>query len=347
MNNAPQNPASNQLGPGLNEAQVLGAVEKSGYPLQSIVGGILDSSFNVQHEWCYVDRDSKELRAIEVHARRILYDWGSGPQPRVRPQLDLLVECKQSQLPYIFFLSGQSQAWLDHPEVAGLRDDTIQISSDDDLSTYTLRVISALDLGGDSFQREPPYSNSFSKCVRKGTEVELSGTEAYSGLVLPLIKGLHHLRVAEQPVQTAFYFDAHLVIALGVLDAPMIAVSFENGTTALTLIPWVRVLRHEYLEDAEKWERDHLWAIDVVHKDFLTTYLHTHVLPFAQRYSERVLRHPTELATGKGFVPGMGKDTWGSIEDRLSPRPTSARVSRTKLFFRELIRVVTHRQLEP
>jgi hypothetical protein len=242
MNNAPQNPASNQLGPGLNEAQVLGAVEKSGYPLQTIVGGILDSSFDVQQEWCYVDRDSKELRAIDIHARRMLYDWRSGPQPRIRPQLDLLIECKQSQLPYVFFISGNSRVPFGHPEVVGLHDDTIEIATDDDLSTWTYGVISALDLDSDSFQKEPPYSNSFSKCVRKGTEIELSGTEAYSGLVLPLIKGLHHLRTAEQPVQTAVYFDAHLALALGVLDAPMIAVSVENETTALRLIPWVRVL---------------------------------------------------------------------------------------------------------
>jgi hypothetical protein len=175
----------------------------------------------------------------------------------------------------------------------------------------------------------------------------LSGTEAYSGLVLPLIKGIHHLRIAEQPVETAWYFDAHLVLALGVLDAPMIAVSIENGITVLTLIPWVRVLRHEYLEDAEQWERDHLWAVDVVHKDFLTTYLQAHVLPFAQRFSERVLRHTTELATGKGFVSGMGKDCWSPIEGRLRPRPTIAPVNRTTLFFKNLIRLVTRRKPEP
>jgi hypothetical protein len=72
---------SNQLGAGLNEPQVLAAVEKSGYPLQTIVGDILRSDFDVQQEWCYVDRDSKELRAIDIHARRRLHDWESGPQP--------------------------------------------------------------------------------------------------------------------------------------------------------------------------------------------------------------------------------------------------------------------------
>jgi hypothetical protein len=346
MNNSSDNPPSNQLGPGLNEAQVLGAVERSGYPLQTVVASVLGSSFGVKQEWCYIDRDSKELRAIDMHARRLLHDWGNGPQPRIRPHLDLLVECKQSQLPYMFFLSGSTPVLLDHPAIAGLAEDKIEIVSDDDISTWTYGVINALDLHKDSFQQAPPYSDSFSKCVRKGAEIELSGTEAYSGLVLPLIKALHHFRIAEQPVETAWYFDAHLTLALGVLDAPMIGVSVENGTTALTLTPWVRVVRHEYLEQAEKWDRDHLWAIDVVHKDFLTTYIHDHALPFAERFSDRALKHITELATRKGFVPGMGRDSWGAIENRLKPRPTTAGLNRTKLIFGNVIRLVTRRKTD-
>ena len=241
MNSAQQNPAANQLGAGVTEDQVRGAVERSGYPLQTIVAEILKSKFHVQQEWCYVDRDSKELRAIDLHARRMLHDWGTGPQPRVRPHLDLLVECKQSQLPYVFFLSDGKPASLDSPEIVGLRHLNIEIATDDDLSTHSWSLISALDLNMDDFQKMPPYSSTFSKCVRKGAEIELSGTEAYTGLVLPLIKALHHFRVAKHPVQTAWYFDAHMVITLAVLDAPMVAVSFENQTTTLTLTPWVRV----------------------------------------------------------------------------------------------------------
>ena len=346
MNSAQQNPAGNQLKTGVTEDQVRVAVEGSGYPLQTIVADILKSNFYVQQEWCYVDRDSKELRAIDLHARRMLHEWGAGPQPRVRPHLDLLVECKQSQLPYIFFLSNSNPASLDSPEIVGLNHRDIEIATDDDLSTYSFSHISAFDLNLDEFQRVPPYSSTFSKCVRKGAEIELSGTEAYAGLVLPLIKALHHFRLAKHPVQTAWYFDARMVIALAVLDVPMIAASFENQTTTLTLTPWVRVLRHEYVEEAEQWERDRVWTVDVVHKEFLTTYLESHALPFAQRFSDRVLKHPTELATGKGFVPGMGKDPWSPVEGKLSRRPPTARVGRAKLFFQNLAALLSSRKSE-
>lgn len=346
MNSTQQNPAANQLGAGVTEDQVRGAVDKSGYPLQTTVADILKSRFYVQQEWCYVDRHSKELRAIDLHARQMLHHWGTGPQPRVRPHLDLLVECKQSQLPYIFFLSNSNPVSLDSPEIVGLNNQNIEIATDDDLSTYSWSHISALDLDTDDFQKAPPYSSTFSKCVRKGAEVELSGTEAYTGLVLPLIKALHHFRIAKHPADTAWYFDARMVITLAVLDAPMIAASFENQTTTLTLTPWVRVLRHEYIEEAEQWERDHVWTVDVVHKDFLATYVDAHALPFAQRFSDRALKHATELATGKGFVPGMGKDPWSPVEGRLRRRPPVAPVGRAKLFLRNLAGLLNTRKSE-
>jgi hypothetical protein len=75
MNNSPENPSTNQLGPGLTEDQVLGAVVKSGYPLQTVVGDILRAKladikamFRVQEEWSYIDRDTKELRTIDFGA---------------------------------------------------------------------------------------------------------------------------------------------------------------------------------------------------------------------------------------------------------------------------------------
>jgi hypothetical protein len=200
-----------------------------------------------------------------------------------------------------------------------------------------LREASDLSCGmvfKDDFQKVAGYCNSFSKCVRKGAEIELSGTEAYIGLVLPLIKAVQHLFVSERPPKTAFSFDAHLVLPVAVLDSPMIAASIKAGATILTPVPWMRVLRHEYAEVTERFRSNTMWVIDVVHKDFFPTYLNQHVLPFVERFSQRVLKHPDELATGLGFVSGMGKDDSEEIEGRLEPRPISAHESRTNHFSR-------------
>jgi hypothetical protein len=101
-----ENPPTNQIGPGLSEETVVSAVEESGYPLQVFVSDLLQEKYHVEEEWSYLDRDSDGLRALDMRASMQLYDWKDfKEQPRVRPSLDLLIECKQSELPYVFFES--------------------------------------------------------------------------------------------------------------------------------------------------------------------------------------------------------------------------------------------------
>lgn len=318
--------------------QLRAAVEKSGYPLQTEIGRLLRRSFFTQDEWCYVDRDSGELRTIDIRADVQLYQEGS--QPRVRPQLTLLIECKQSQLPYVFFESTSPEGMFDHPKITGLQNPTIRISSDDDPSTWTFTIIHALDLHKNAFQIAPICCNTFSKAARKGADLELSGTEAYSGLILPLIKALGHLSIAEAPPKTAWYFDAHLAVGIGVLDAPMIVARKQPSGTSLDLAPWVRVLRHEYSADGKLGERDQMWAIDVVHRDYLDEYLTLHLIPFAKDFATTVLAHTTEIATGEAFAAGMGANCLDGIESRLKPARLTAVVKRTKAVGQNLMKAM-------
>src|SRR5512141_1401562 len=101
---AKDNPLSNCLNQGVTEEQVVAAVTKSGYPLQTFVGDLLRSRryvpeepFYVQEEWSYIDPDDRKLRSLDLLAELRLHGWN--PQPRVRPSLSLLIECKQSTLP--------------------------------------------------------------------------------------------------------------------------------------------------------------------------------------------------------------------------------------------------------
>jgi hypothetical protein len=328
MDQSAANPMTNQLGPGVSEDLVRHSVERSGYPLQAVAANLLRKRFWVQEEWCYVDRDSEDLRSIDLRAQVGLHELD--PQPRVRPQLTLIVECKQSQLPYVFFQSKSSYGLLDYPNVFGLPSSSIMIFSDDDPSTWSLSIPTALGLDHHEFVSSPAFCNTFSKCVRKGPELELSGTEVYGGLILPLIKALDHLSKAEAPTDTAWYFDAHLSIAVGVLDAPMVVARLQDGCTKLELVPWVRVVRHEATGEEQQVPRDRLWSVDIVHVDFLPTYLDAHLIPFAEEFSRRVLRHTTEIATGQAFVPKMGMNCWDDIESRMEPRQLVHKFKRTQ-----------------
>lgn len=348
MDQAQNNPAANQLAAGLTEDQLREAIAKSGYPLQTIVSDLLrskvvaeDANFAVQEEWSYVDRDTEELRTIDMLAELRLHDWE--PQPRVRPQLNLIVECKQSTLPFVFFETSRTPWLQGFPAIAGLRTDSIVITSDDDPSSWTYSIPHALDLDEDPFQSALCTCHTLSKCIRKGSDIELSGADSFNTLVLPLVKALQHFVNLQRPVKTAWYFDCHATLAVAVLDAPMVRVGVGPNGPALTAMPWVRVVRHEYDDEAERFARDQLRVIDVVHRAFFDSYLDEHVLPFARRFAERVLRHPTELATGSAFVPGMGAHGCDPIEARMRPSSSKAHVSRAAAIGKNVLRLFSRK----
>ena len=188
----PFNTAENELGAGLEEL-ILEAVRNSGYPLQTTIASSLRMDFSVQEEWSFLDSDTGALRTLDIYATRRLWDFRSEPQPFVKPALDLLIECKQSDLPFIFFVAA-TRPWLrDFPYFAGLAQETIVVSTDDDFSTWSESILSALSLTEHPLVThavEPCMS--ISKCVRKGKEIELSGTDAYQNVVLPLVKALRY-----------------------------------------------------------------------------------------------------------------------------------------------------------
>lgn len=155
------------LGAGITEPDLASAIQHSGYPLQTVIANSLRSSFTVQDEWGYIDRDTKELRTVDIFAQRSLYDI-HGEQPRVRPILNLLIECKQSDLPYVFLLSPNQPSLREFPVIAGLAQDEIKVTTDDSASTWNFSHIDLLGLETHQFFHEPNYCYTLSKCVRKG-----------------------------------------------------------------------------------------------------------------------------------------------------------------------------------
>lgn len=317
MESVENNPVRNVLGPGLTDQLIKTAIEGSGYPLQLVIANELNEKFFLQEEWAFPDSDTQALRTIDILATRALYEI-QDPQLRARPSLSLVIECKQSDLPYVFFLSG-TRPWLnDFPLIGGLKSKHITITSDDDPSTWNFDPISTFDLNNHSFlATEPPICMTLSKCVRKGSDLVLSGSDAYQGLVFPLTKAALHLRDREAPPKTAYYFDCNLIIPLAVVDAPMIGVCLDKDGAKNKLLPWVRVARHQPLNGEHSSERGTVFGVDVVHKDFLSTYIDQHVMPFVNAFAKLALKHHHVLADAKGFVTGMGKDSWINIEPRL------------------------------
>lgn len=334
------NPVANILKNGVNEEQLLEAVRASGYPLQTVVYEKLTNNFQILEEWSFVDSDSQEERAIDLLAKKDLYEYGE-PHPRVRPCLNLIIECKQSDLPYVFFLTKDKPRTYKFPIIAGLASKDIMLTSDDDPSSWAFSVLDALGLTEHPFLRENPvFCNTFSKGARKGSKLELSGSQPYQGLVLPLLKAAAHFEKCEKPPTTAYYFDCHITIPIGVIDGPMIGVRCSEDENNFELLPWVRVSRHQAANDGEKNHLINTSAIDIVHKDFLSEYIDKHLMPFAKEFSELALKHHHVLADGKGFVAGMGDNSWTGIENRLTAKTVKNASKRTHAMFRNILKTL-------
>jgi hypothetical protein len=313
----------NVLPAGVSPEQVETAIVRSGYPLQFIVGNQMSQQYEVQSEWGYRDRTTEEMRAIDLLARRRLYEMEESNARRVRPEIALLIECKRSELPYVFFSEASGRLSGEFPHIAGLPSNDIVIRTDDDQSTWHNRVLDALSLAPfDPFLQDPVTCTTLSKCVRKGgSELVLSGTEAYQSLVLPLRSAVEYFRQSLLPKPTYYYFTASIVIGLVVIDAPLISATLDDsGKLSTQMTQWQRLWRHEPLVDEVGVDIGGATAIDIVHRDFLTTYLSDHLEPFAERFRDRALRNDEVLATGKAFARGMGRDSFSSLESRLQPR---------------------------
>src|SRR5262245_2402013 len=218
----PENPSANNLSSGIDEGAVLSALQRSGYPLQGAVGSFMrDKGFVVQDEWCYRAYDSGELRALDLVATRELHQLGRRPQPRVAPHLTVFVECKRSDMPYVFLSTSPPAYLYDFPYFSGLHKYDIRVRSKG-VSAWT-SVQHGLGLHTLPFFRDSVrFASVFAKCVRKGASLELSGSDAFLSIVMPLMKAMHHHRQVVKPIETCRYFDAHICIALGVIDAPML-----------------------------------------------------------------------------------------------------------------------------
>src|SRR5690606_21024989 len=112
---------------GMEESELGTAIDASGYPLQGAVAKLMRDQFNVTEEWGYIDRDTKEHRSLDLFAGRVLCDANSN-QGNVKPRLAILIECKRSRHPYVFFRSLTRKYIPSFPRIVGVPGGRIQVS---------------------------------------------------------------------------------------------------------------------------------------------------------------------------------------------------------------------------
>src|SRR3954447_26240020 len=155
MKRDPNNPSANELPKGISETSLVAAIEASGYPLQGVVADELArQQFGVEEEWDYIDDDTDERRNIDVFAFRRL----SEPEKRWDNDaaIVLLIECKKSRHPYVFFRRMTPARLAGLPAVAGLRTVTIGESKPRNARYREMSPSEALGLSDLAFRAQGP-----------------------------------------------------------------------------------------------------------------------------------------------------------------------------------------------
>jgi hypothetical protein len=197
------------------------AVRRSGYPLQLRVATQLMPTFSVAEEWAYIDRDAQKARSLDVWAYLSLV---TETKSAYHPELVLLVECKRSDLPFVFFAAAKPRLSADYPGLFGFRRTKFDLLSANQITEVfpgeflALREFPFVSEG-------PPVSRAFARAGRNGKDLdlakdlELSGEVPFRSVVLPLTSAFHHWATMRKvEAERPRYFPS-LTLMVCVLDA--------------------------------------------------------------------------------------------------------------------------------
>jgi hypothetical protein len=263
--------------------------------------GSVRSRVDCQEEWAYIDADSQETRqldgliALDVTSAEYK-PYPDSPRETIRCSLDLLIECKQSELPFLFFMRRANTG--DVPRIVGLPHEWLSIGTDDHPDIHLgMRPYDALGFYSLPLARRPSTAISMTKAQWKsGSVLQLSGEDVFRGIALPLSKAVRYYETMIKPKEPTLYTDVRMVVPVAVVRAPMIGVSMEGGQPSMLATPWVRLVRLDPGNRSSTSGSNQSTSIDVVHIDFVEEYARV-AIEAAMEAERRI----AEFA-----VPGLG-----------------------------------------
>ena len=307
MNESNINPSTNRLPKGINEDELIRSITTSGFPLQGAVANLLKSKFAITEEWSYLDRDSGNLRSLDIFAFQ-----KRSSSDNISPYVAILIECKASIHPYVYFQNSVDRLFP-FPMISGLRPVQIRERNAPNNTYLGCKASSILGLDDTVFGKTPPICSAFTQAIAKGSSVHVSGTDPFNSIVMPLVKAIDH-------AASLYKFKSHsrdtklnptLLLNVCIIDAPLIVVKNPDNSQSVQLEPWVRVLRGE-----AKPERNYIhyeyYVVDVVHRGYMETFFNSHIEEILSIYEKRVCEKSAILRNG-GFVDNLHNWNWNDV----------------------------------
>lgn len=309
MNEEPYGGLKGHLPPGMCEKGFREAVDRSGYPLQTVVAGELaDREFRIEEEWAWDDPEGDTQRSLDILAEGGNGYWHHSEEGRVQVVHSLLIECKQSRNPYLGFAAVSPPMIERHPHVLGLRPEIHVRPEAVRTAATAFPLLHVLGLRQHPYLTEPLVVSSLSRAHPKnGKRVELSGAEPFNSIVRPLTKAAtmfkaHWRSRARFPGKEIV---ARLVFPIAVVDAPLLAVRGRRGRSDITPIDWMRIFaRHPASLEGTNRRGLGFDVVDLVAASYFDAFLEQHLMPFASEFALSLSRIQDCVLSGQAVLPG-------------------------------------------
>ena len=299
MNESTNNPPLNRLQSGVSVEELESAVRLSGYPLQRVAAELLGDSFHVTQEWAFRDRETNEHRSLDLFGFREVRKTA-----RLRLEAALLVECKKSELPFVFFEAAAPRVPSEFPRVVGLRGERPQLHSRDGVYR-TPTIAEFLGLQDFAFASDgPPICRSFTKSERKGKKLDLSGSFPFNKVVMPLASATEHFARQWNRIGSSGADFACMVHPICIVDGPMVLARGGPKSSHLELRPWIRITLQEVATEQD-YGFSHHYVVDFVHCAYVSAFISEHFLPFLEQFANRAVSAEELIVQMKAEVPEL------------------------------------------
>lgn len=308
MTDATRSKFAGALPAGMDETAFVEAVAASGYPLQAVVAKHLEGrDLQVTEEWAYLDPDTEQRRTIDVlgewRAARAIPKTESGSSAL---SLVLIIECKLTTHPYVFFESVSPPRLSHFPPIVGLGDALVRVrTTKRDNQFWEVPAQRFLGLNGHELITTPPTVSSLSKATPNGKKVKLSGDEPFNSLLLPLTKATARYREAFQKTrERGARHEVRVPLAVAVIEGPMVLADKEGPEPGLHSTQWVRAVVHRPTTASANFRRrvPRFDLIDIVSCDFLPTYLDQFAIPYGELLWRRHAEHHEPMLRGSAMI---------------------------------------------
>jgi hypothetical protein len=297
---------------GITEEGLRAGIATSGYPMQISVGAALaDRDFFLREEFAFEDPDEGGRRTLDIVGERwektFESDRGSSEFGTIS-----LIECKQSRHPLVLFEAVNPPHLGQFPRLIGYPGQEMKVANEAGAKSW--RIVPVLNFLGsleEEFITEPPFASSLARATAKGKKVELSGEEIYRAITMPLVKAASAVRKywTTPRNNSEELWQLRMLFPIAVVDSPLVFVGRPASEPEIRAVNWARLgVRDLMTGRRDPWKQLGVQIVDVVHRDFLETYLDRYLLPFAAQIRERACGIHDQFLSQQVTIEGLDWD---------------------------------------